>query len=425
METKTSTTEVSNQKMSSLIVANKLAYHVPASISLYNSRQNINYPSQNNRYGPSETVIVHLSNSDIFVNGATSYLRFKVRAGRVLQPGESLSTGEYGSAAGIISRVRYIHSSGIELCHNQDVNYYSALVDHAQEDLHFWKNMAPLMGYGAVDPADKTVERVELKGSDSDFTEFAIPLNKIIPVFNSYDQNTLVPPMLLSGARLEISLASAEQAFVTIGPANAIPYEVSEVSVELDSYILSDAAFSVIEKMSSQSLIEYVYSDWEVLNSTTNVDRINMELTKSLGRATGVVLGCRDTALLSDVNFDYFRPLEEAKSVKEYQLRLNSLYMPATPADGIQSYLSALQYNGKHAGNYDLVDHRNAKVILQTLQRSDFLGASSGLPVNSSSSLRFQAEFQGAVNGSRNVTMYVQHMKIVTPVLYDKCVVSV
>jgi len=417
MDQKTSTTQVSNEKMSQLIVANKLSYRCPASLSLFNCRQYIDYPAGNSVYGPGQTIIIQLSNSDIFVDGKNSYLRFKVRADAPLN-GKVLSTGDYNSTAMMFSRVRYIHSSGVEITHNVNLNQYRVLDDHASESHDFWRNTSKLMGYRSLDDE----KDVELTGSDEQALSFAIPLHKIVSLFNSYDDK-LIPPMLLSGSRIELQLTSKEEAFITTGDS-ALGYEVSEVICSLDSYILSDAAFSVLEQMSAKGLLEYTCEDYEVVSRTTGNDRVNIEFTKSIGRATSAIVSVRDTNVLTSYSDDHGKPLPSEVGVKNHQFRLNSLYMPAKEADGIQNYMNFLQYN-RNAGNYTIADQEASQLVVQTLQRSDFLGPSSGLPINSSSALRFDARFDGEVGGDRVTSLYVKHLKIIVPYLYDRVIVSV
>ena len=418
MDQKTTTTEVSNEKMSKLIVANSLSYRIPPALSLYNTRQYIEYPSQNSVYKAGQTIIVQLSNSDVFVDGRNSYLRFKLRCDAPLDAGEKVSTGDYNSTCAMFSRVRYIHSSGQEICHNVNLGEYRVVDDHASESHDFWRNTAKMMGYRSLDDE----KDLELPGGDEPAHSFAIPLHKVVSMFNSYD-NKLTPPMLLSGSRIEIQLASKEAAFNTTGQ-NAIGYEISEVICSLDSYILSDSAFSVLEKMSAQGLVEYCFEDYEVIQRTTGVDRVNIEFTKSIGRATSAIVSVRDTNVLSSFAEDHGKPLPEESGVETHQFRLNSLYMPAKEADSLQNYMNFLQYN-KDAGNYTIADQEAAQLVVQTLQRSDFLVPSSGLPINSSSALRYDARFTGAVGGDRVVSLYIKHLKIVSPYLYDRVVISV
>ena len=395
---------VDDTSMNELIQVNKLMYTVPPSLSLFNTRQYIKYPAQNQTYQPSSTVIVPLSNSDVFVDGRNSYVTFDIK-----NTGVADFTVGKGSFANVFNRARYIHASGVEITHALNVNEFVATHDKLSEESEFWRGQGQLMGYPA-EGKDNTL-------AAGATTSVALPLHKVITMFDSHGDK-LTPPFLLSGSRLELQLETGVRAFVGAGAQN---YEISNVEVVLDSYILSDAAFSVMEKMSAAGLIEYTYQEYEIIEGASAVNSINMEMTKSIGRATaayGVVTG---DAQETDVAQDLFANIDAAQ-ITQYQWRVNSLYLPALPATGVQKYMSVLAHH-KTLGRYSYTDFQDQAIIAQTLQRSEFLGPSSGLPINSSSSLRLNVKFDSSAG--RRVKMMVPFLKIVTPFLYDRVLISV
>lgn len=411
--------QVTSEQMSTLLQANHLSYTVPPSISLFNSRQYTKYPAQNASYSANQTIICHLSNSDTFVNPKTSFLKFSVKR---TDPNADTKTGfgEWGSATNLFSRVRYIHSSGVELSHNIDISPYEAMNTRVTESEEYWGTEAKLGGYNTeVTTVSKT---------------YCIRLDRLCKMFRS---EKLVPPFLLSGSRLELQTSTSEQAFVHASNQVIQPttYAIEQVELVLDSYILSDASFSTIEMLSAEGKVEYTCEDYELITSTKNTNQGALELQKSLGRATRVLMGCFDAETLSDRETSYHQPLGADESFKNYQFRINSLYMPSLPADRTESYISALQ--AKHGNQYpakltydDYFDvHVNdtpvGVTVVQNLQRNDWLGKSSGLPINSSSSLRANVEFEAGQVNTRIIKMYTDHVKILVPFLYDRVVVSV
>ncbi len=414
METKKQS--ITSDQMSSLMTANNLSYTVQPSISLFNSRQYTKYPAQNSSYGQNQTIICHLSNSDTFVNPKTSYLKFSVR--RTDGNAANQTTfGEWGSGLNLFSRVRYIHSSGVELSHNIDISPYEAMNSRVTESQEYWDTEGKLSGHNAeIDANSKT---------------FCVRLDRLCKTFRS---EKLVPPFLLSGSRLELQSASSDKAFVH-SLDQPTTYAIENVELVLDSYILSDAAFSSIEVLSSQGKVEYTAIDFELISSTKNSQQGSLNLQKSLGRATRVLMACYDAQTVADRGSSYHQPLGADESFKQHQFRINSLYMPSLPADRTEAYIAALQ--AKHGQQYPakltyneyfddgVVNSPTGQAIVQSLQRNDWLGKSSGLPINSSSSLRVNVEFeQGAVQ-TRVVKMYTDHVKIITPYLYDRVVLSV
>lgn len=413
-------TQISSDQMSQLMTANNLQYTVPPSVSLFNSRQYVKYHAQNNVYTENSTVIINLSNSDTFVNPKTSYLKFKVR--RV--GGANVTFGEWGSAQNLWGgRCRFVHSSGVELSHDIDGAAYEALNKRVTEPIEWWTSEGKLEGH------DTTVDNGEDK-------TFCIRIDRICKLFRS---QKLLPPFLMSGSRLELNLSPASEAYFHDADVYT-PFQVSDVQLVCDSYILSDSAFSTLEEMSAQGNVEYVCEGYELISTTRSVDQVNMELAKSLGRATRVLVGAYDAKTVGSREHSYCQPLGHNLSFSQSQFRINSLYLPSLPADVTENYITVLQSaKDKAVDKYPHklayvdyigpmidtnVDDETGMVIAQTLQRNSFLGPSSGLPINSSSSLRFEATFHGAVE-TRTTKMFCDHVKIITPYLYDRVVISV
>lgn len=403
--------EITDVDLDQLLVANNLRYRIPPSLSLFNQKNNVRYDAQNVSYAQNSTMNISLSNSDIFVDGHESYLHFDLTV-----TGTTPTFGK-GSAANLIKNVKFIHSSGVELTHAREVNLYNYVVDQLKSTSEWDSSYSVVKGYGASGLGTKQ--------------PFAIKLSEICPVFNS---KKLIPPFLLSGARLEITLESNATAFVCSG-SNAV-MAVSDPYVLLSAHILSDASFNAIEKLSAAGAVEVTWTDWEHLQSSPSSSAVNMELTKSLGRVSSVYVVPRKTASVTSATADSIAPDVRDPSVqgiKDYFFRLNSLYMPARTATGNYNY--AEQYLATISGikntRYAITDYYDdaagagakGQIVRQDLQRNNYLGITSGLPVNASSSLRFNATLE-ASSGLR-LDMFANHMVIVTPYLYDRVVVEI
>jgi hypothetical protein len=206
----------------------------------------------------------------------------------------------------------------------------------------------------------------------------------------------------------------------------------------------------MLESMSKAGKVEYSVMDYEVIEgSTGGTNKLNIQLNKSIGRAfeTVTVVQKTVTALgggnqpvnLDDATENYFKPTTFDK-IQSYQHRLNSLYMPALPAEGVEKYLNMLQlHHGKDSTHYtnfytyadftgdelkaNAIVPNHGELIVQSLMRNDFVGVTSGLPINSSSSLRLAVDLTEATNFK--AAMYTSYMKIIKPYLYDKVSISV
>lgn len=398
-----------------LLVANNLRYRIPPALSLFNQRQSVRYDAQNVSYAQNSTMNISLSNSDIFVNGHESYLHFVLT---VSGQGTNSNFG-LGSACNIIKNVKFIHSSGVELSHAREVNLYNYSTDQLIATSEWDDSYGIIKGYGA--------KKAQLGAGHP----FAIKLSEICPVFNS---RKLITPFLLSGARLEITLESNVTAFVDDDGTPVMA--VSNPYVLLDSYILSDASFNAIEKLSAAGAVEHSWTDWEHLQSNPTSASVNIELTKSLGRASSAIVVPRTSAGVVSQTAESIAPDVRDPSttgIQDYFFRLNSLYLPARTASGGNSYVEQYLESTKDIKNtrykvtdfYDDAAAATAKgqIVRQQLQRNNFLGITSGLPVNASSALRFTATME-ASSGMR-LDMFVPHMVIVTPFLYDRVSVEV
>ena len=433
METKKTVSDAGT--MAKGIISNKLNYTSPPLVNLFNSRQYVKYPAQSQSYTANSTVIVNLSNSEVFVNAKNSYLKFKLAVA-----GANAVAETWSSVAGIINRTRYIHASGVELCHHRNCNGYASVHNKIHQSAEWQNCQGKLQGYQT------------LYADGAAATEIAIPLEQICSVFRPMD-DTLLPPFLLSGSRIEINLEAAAKAFLWSAAGGS--YTITDVEVVLDSYVLSDAAFSMLESMSKAGKVEYSVMDYEVIEgSTGGTNKLNIQLNKSIGRAfeTVTVVQKTVTALangavnLDDATQNYFKPATFDK-IQSYQHRLNSLYMPALPAEGVEKYLNMLQlHHGKDTTHYtnfytyadftgaEIVNvpgnppvptffQNHGELIVQSLMRNDFVGVTSGLPINSSSSLRLAVDLAEATNFK--AAMYTSYMKIIKPYLYDKVAISV
>jgi len=147
-----------------------------------------------------------------------------------------------------------------------------------------------------------------------------------------------------------------------------------------------------------------------------------MNLNKSIGRAFETVTVVQELTELGEEK-DNFKPGENTK-LESYQHRVNSLYMPALPCSNTEKYMNVMQIKENSIYTYSVFDA--SALVVQQLQRHDFIGITSGLSINSSSSLRLTMNFKDvAAVPERRARQYTSFMKIIKPYLYDKVVISV
>lgn len=389
----------SADSMTKAVISNKLFYQSPPLISLFNSRQYVKYPALTQTYSSGKNVIVNLSNSEIFVNAKNSYIQFDITF-----TDDNVAADVWSDMSSIFSRVRFIHASGVELSHHKNANGYASIMTKLHKESEWEINQGSMSGYNR--PFAVGTHRI------------AVPLSQICSVFRPLDDN-LIPPFLLSSSRLELLLESDASAFKWANVGAGGTYSISNVEVVLDSYVLSDAAFSLLESMSAAGRVEYTCEDYEDIEQTEQTTKLDLNLQKSIGRAFETVTVITDTDVKRDQSA--FQPIPAA-SVSNFQHRVNSLYMPALPCEGdAEKYMQVLQVKDNSIYFYNAF--KSAGLIVQNLQRNDFVGVTSGLPINSSSALRLAVRFVNAE--SRKALQYTSYMKVIKPYLYDKITISV
>ena len=134
--------EVTAEEMSKGLIANKLFYQSSPLISLYNSRQYVTYRAQQQEYASGQVIIVNMSNSEVFVNPATSYAKFDL----VIET-KNVEATPWQSAANVFSRVRYIHSSGVELSHHQNANAFATIHNKLKQPTEWAATQGALAKY--------------------------------------------------------------------------------------------------------------------------------------------------------------------------------------------------------------------------------------------------------------------------------------
>lgn len=389
-----------------LLDANDLKYRTPASLSLMNQRNMVRYDSQASSYAAGQTMDISISNSSVFVNGKKSFLYLTLAV-----TGGTAPTFGVGSAANLIERVVLIDSSGTELCHNTSVNVYNVTKDYLTKPPAWFAAQGLLKGYGV--------------GTDIADT-FVIPMADICPIFSS-DQ--LIPPFLLSGSRLRITFASIGMA--TSGTAVPTALAMSDCYVLLDSSVLADSSMNAMEKQSAEGKVQFSFENFETVQSTATAATLNVEVTKAVGRATQMFAHCvLKSKTTTDIE-DAMQALNSADDdssalVNYFQARINSMYFPALPSESYkQLYLAAVKGNPQPAYLYTdaSVTAKVGQLIRQDLQRSEFLGAGSGLAINSSGSLRTTLKFSDSTN-NKLVNIFIKYLSVLTPFLYSSVTVE-
>jgi hypothetical protein len=269
---------------------------------------------------------------------------------------------------------------------------------------------------------------------------FCIPLTMISPLFAG--STSLWPASLCSGLRVEILWARPSSAMCSNTPDNGqtMNYAISNISINAQSYLLSDLVLRNLNSLSATSGLEVVSSTYFSATGQRNVSLYSAELAKAASRA----LMCVYSEKLSGP-----RPITESPMASaaldssycaEFQFRLGSLYFPARSVRGnsaretapqIMSH-SLMAFNSYRPGSGCTVSEKEfrtgACVYAQSLERSNVLEL-AGQPLSNSRVLQLQANFVDtlvppATSVSHDSSFYLKHV-ILIRVFSQNCTIEI
>jgi len=395
----TSNTDYGENIDSDLLV-NNLIYEMPSSLSLAVSRQHVlQYPQRASYAVTRNTTIVFDWNSgNAYIDPSNSFLKFKmVVENPATGPIATVPTFGSGSALNLFHECRIRSRSGVELDRTENVNVYNKYrIDYNKTAQ--WKNTLGKSFFveGGTDyPIFDTANTLE--------TEVVIPLCEIASVFRPLKAGQLMPPQLVSGLRIELSLESIAKAFVD--PLNWFGANakliLEDIHMSLDTVMLSDESSKLLNLESSNSGLEYCYERvYNYSNTFTSPSNFTLQMSKAVSQAIHSFAIVQDNTSVNSATLDSFQ--SEPYKIKNWQWRLGAQYYPHIPVvtdttanvnkKGNEAYMLALASCDKMRKNYQessvtLNDFSTSKSILAvSLEKNQSL-AVSGLPSNNSRQL--------------------------------------
>ena len=254
---------------------------------------------------------------------------------------------------------------------------------------------------------------------------FVIPLGCLSTFFDTCDQ--LVPCQLASGLRIELLLEDGKSAMVqATSGVTASAFEISNATLNLQSYLLSDVVLRTLNEMSASSGLELVHQTVYSAVGQRNSSLLTSELGKSASRCLKALYHERavtSTALTQDV---FASPTwTSSYYVQELQWRLGSLFFPNTSIRGDgprqsspELYASALQAFGqmtKSGPNISVTEpeFRSGKAVYaQSFERSSVLDL-AGQPSSNSRIISLVSRFSDtAVHDSSFYLFFAQLIRV-------------
>ena len=431
---------------------NKVKYALPTNLNIVERRTNkVNFADQNVYSSTSgNEVVIRLQASTDYVYGKNSYLIFEV-SGNANAPDGSIGFNK-NTAMNLFDRVLYEDRSGAELCRNDKLNNYCAQV----LPLHYSSECARTLIanggqyenfdqiYSAVGvPTDDVFgkngavgfyEIINAAPNDASALTVIIPMRYILGVFN---QETLIPSMLISGSLIRLQLARATDALENLGAATGasdagVNYTLSNVRVVCDSLTLAPVVQkNLMEQSQAGGGLDFVYETeyYQSGNVTRGANSFNLQINKAVSRCQKLYWSSRAVRTPSSIVKDNVGTCQLNTSQLDY--RLGDLFFPqrvislpstagATPQkNGAEFYENTLQSIHRMKTNVDppavskniwctggtaLVDSANDNnndgraVHCQSFEMSSVLEY-SGLAINNSRTLEARINFSNSDDG--------------------------
>jgi hypothetical protein len=288
---------MTNESLSnSLLQVNKMLYKMPASLGITARRHHVIDFSQQNSYNAGQTVVFDIQTGSYFIDAKNSYLRLDVAT-----VGGDATPFTSGGITNIIKRVVIRTKSGKEWCRCEEFNLYVRNLLRYSSSNNYLNKVGKSYGYD-----EDVVTGVSVSSTGNRYT---IPL-WLIPCFN---QDKLLPPQIMEGLRIELTLAGVGEAFESVAPLTS--YTVTNAEIHSDAFDIADQFKRKVAEMSArQGLIlvhkEYFHSN---VGTITATDSYNYDIKKACSKA------CR--------SFNIFRPNADISTLNADSMNAEELYL--------------------------------------------------------------------------------------------------
>lgn len=403
--------QADGQMVDSLLQVNRMLYKMPPSISIANSRQYQTGFPQESSYVSGRTMVWDAQTGSQFVDGRTSYLRFKITT--------NSGTGDFGegSAMNVIERVLIRSRQGKELTRLEGAGLINQFKDRYSCPRNWFATAGESEGYPSATASGSTVDN----GGDgasvwTGGVVFCLPLHK----FPFFDQARLLPPQIMEGLRIELTLASVGQALWSTGTAPT-QYTLSDIEIKWDVYDIADQFKRAVMQMSASQGLNLVHKEYYRTIVSGTASQFDFDIKKAASKALQVISIPRRTSVLNSSASD--ESVAEGYNFTRQQYHVGGTYWPNAPletavltvAGTAEAYLWNLAAFGAMSCRKDIdASPRQFNALfacssasLNKSQTSDI----QGTIINNSRSLL--AELQFNTSAARRIDAYLCHLRAV------------
>ena len=312
--------QVDKGMVDSLLQVNRMLYKMPPSISIANSRHyQTGFPQQTS-YGPGRTIVFDSQTGSAFIDGKTSYLKLRVTT-------DDLGDFGQGSAMSLVERVVVRSRQGKELSRLEGASIINQINDRFTCPQGWFGTAAHAEGYPTGTGTDATAFNIgNGTGNWVAGTVFVLPVHKLCPCLN---QDKLLPPQLMEGLRIEITLQNVADAFQSTAALST--YTVDQIELKWDAYDVADQFKRAVMEMSASQGLNLVHKEWYRTIVAANASQYDFDIKKAASKALQVVTIPRLNAELNNLALD--SNVCATYDFTRQQYHIGSVYYPNSPLD--------------------------------------------------------------------------------------------
>jgi len=437
---------------------NNLSYKLEPDLAVVVQRnvQSSFFTSQS--YGPSQTMTCIVNSGSAFVNLKQSYLVLDVA--NLSTGGTDASTSWFGphggSGCNFINRIQIIAKNGVVLERIDNANALAAAkVCYMSQS---WKQSV-----GSLAGIASTSAALGWASGDDVTTVGAITLRFMIPLymFSTFcdSMGSLCPSQLLSGARFEIQLESADNAMISTEASKVNNYAISQCRIDFESYLLTDSVLRIINQTAASQGLEVVAATSQDTQSQRTSSAIVVDVARSCSRALNVlykeraVPGATGYPAVGSTLFDHMASaaIVAGNIPSEWQVRAGQLYFPQSSirnpgtslgyaenelylqtlrsfqklspvGDKVSAFSSLFDFRGSLTSTAGSAAAGSNACFALDLQRSAIL--TSGIPLSNSRQLSIAYRTTTSPPSTLNVDVYLTY-QILVRVFLSQCVLEV
>lgn len=335
------TTGESPGQRSGILASNDLVYILPPDLSCTVNQTHKNQYFQSNTYTNQERGVCTLNTGADYADMRHSSLDFGVS---ITTSGTDVGAwfGRHGSVLNLIKSIVITSRSGDEISRINDFNLLNYTQNGYRYDQQWHDTVGQTIGL------QQSLYNISATNTTFFRQRFSIPMYLLSDFFG---YGRLMPPMILSGLKIEIEWANPTEAFCVFNSdtrlslhsgASVTSYTIDNPFFAIRSVQLTDQVQRALNEMSAVNGLELVYCDYERTDTTFTGTDVHLEVRKAASRALKCVMTVRDSTLAALTTSDSLR--SQAWDCTRWQWQLGSLYFPQQPIYSMKALATKPEY---------------------------------------------------------------------------------